>query len=239
MDIGRRSYKTACRFLRNSDLAGTIRWYEVPEDTPTLPYVSGIFSLDMERDKFAAQGLGEVYGAPRPFINQKAPAGMEPTLACGTEDDFQEGGRYLPNLPPAPYDAQGYLACCGMPAPPPPDVPYNFGSTCSVSSPPIGPRYAGTILAGITIEWWGANAVTPGQRYRVHYEVPAGQTGWTVGMYQGSVCGSSVYQVFSGQPVGTYDSPPMIGNKLWVTFVRPTPPIEGAPCKFRIELLPP
>ena len=118
-------------------------------------------------------------------------------------------------------------------------MPYNFGTFCNVASPVVGPTYAGTVVAGITIDWWGSNAVIPGRRYRVTYEVPTGQTGWTVGMFQGSVCGSSVYQVFIGQPVGTYDSPPMLGNKLWVTFVRPTAPVENVTCKFRMELLPP
>lgn len=220
-------------------MTSTIRWVEVPDTTPTLPYTSGIQSLDMVRDKFAQEGLGEVRGARRPFTGQKAPNGFDGRELCGTEHEFEFGGKYEPDKPPAVYDSQGFLACCKVPAPPPPAVPYNFATTCNTSSPPYGVLYEGTITAGTSLDWWGSNMCVIGRRFRVTYNVPAGQTGWACGLFQGSQCGFSVYYIALNLAPGVYETPPLFLEKIWVTFRRPTPPLEAVVVSFKIEILPP
>ncbi|PZU56198.1 MAG: hypothetical protein DI547_17130 [Sphingobium sp.] len=59
--------------------------------------------------------------------------GLNGNHYCGTPTDFTQGGEYLPDLPPAAYDAQGYLVCCAVPEPPPPPPPPNV--TCETALP--------------------------------------------------------------------------------------------------------
>lgn len=115
VDIARRPYKTACRFLRDDDRVSTIRWAEAQPDARPLPYPSVILSLDFERSDSQEWPVGEVDGAPRPFIHDAVPPGLIGDHVCGTEDDFEQGGQYRPDLPPAEYDADGWLRCCTGP----------------------------------------------------------------------------------------------------------------------------
>jgi hypothetical protein len=56
-----------------------------------------------------------VVGARRPFTGDVAPAGLDGDHQCGTKEDFEQGGKYLPDDPPAEYDANGFLKCCHGP----------------------------------------------------------------------------------------------------------------------------
>ena len=115
MDLARRPYTTACRFLRDSDTVSMIRWTECHPDAQPLPYPSVILSLDMERSDNQEWPVGEVDGAPRRFIRDVTPPGLIGDHVCGTEQDFGEGGEYRPDLPPAEYAQDGWLKCCEPP----------------------------------------------------------------------------------------------------------------------------
>lgn len=115
MDLSRRAYTTACRFLRDSDTVSQIRWSECHPDALAIPYTSAILSLDLERSDSKEWPVGEVDGAPRPFIRDVTPAGLIGDHVCGTPEDFEQGGEYRPDLPPAEYATDGFLKCCNPP----------------------------------------------------------------------------------------------------------------------------
>ena len=115
MDIGRRPYKTACRFLRDDDTVSEVSWIEARPDAPTLPFPSIILSRDMQQDAWEEYEVGEVLGAPRPFTGKRAPLGLDGDHHCGTEEEFGEGGLFDDVTPLAEYDADGFLKCCVAP----------------------------------------------------------------------------------------------------------------------------
>ena len=110
-----------------------IRWIEARPDAQCIDGWSGIVSLDMQNDAWADWPLGEIRGAPRTFTGTRAPAGFDGHHQCATPEQLEYGGEYLPDLPPAPYDAQGYLVCCDVAPPPPPPPPP--GCICTESTP--------------------------------------------------------------------------------------------------------
>ena len=117
MDWARRTYKTQCRFFKDSDAETTILWYPAKDDAPPLPYPSAICSLDwdvMEKDVgvYAAYPVGEVPGAPRSFTYQKKRPKATGAHVCGTRQDFEDGGTYDPDAAPIIYDKDGLPACC-------------------------------------------------------------------------------------------------------------------------------
>lgn len=149
MEIGRRPYKTQCRFLRDNGTVSEIRWIEARPDAQTISGWSGIVSLDMCNDAWVDWPLGEVRGAPRTFTGTRAPVGFDGTHQCATASELEFGGAYLPDLPPAPYDAQGFLDCCKVPdVPPPPNY------SCGAAYPlPIGEDVPFTAPGGTQL-WW-------------------------------------------------------------------------------------
>lgn len=156
VDIGRRPYKTQCRFLRDHDTVSEIRWIECKADAPVLPYWSGIESLSMTKDPWQLTGLGEVYGAPQTFTGQRAPDGFDGSHLCGSQTDFELGGAYLPDIPPAPYDPQGFLECCMVAPPPPPPPPP--GCACVEATPitlPTDQIVSMCVVGPLSyIRWW-------------------------------------------------------------------------------------
>lgn len=153
MDIGRRPYKTSCRFLEDNGTVSTIRWVEARADAPTISGWSGIVSLDMCNDAWADWPLGEVRGAPRTFIEDRAPVGFDGSHQCATAHQLEFGGKYLPDLPPAEYDDQGYLVCCEVPPIPPPiPVP---GPTCETALPVASNTdYSNALDTPGVEQWW-------------------------------------------------------------------------------------
>lgn len=112
MDIGRRPYKTACRFLRDDDTVSEVSWEEADPKAETLPFPSIILSRDWENDRWDEIPVGEVTGAPRVFQNVKVPAGIVGDHNCGTQEEFGEGGLFDDVTPLAKYGANNYLICC-------------------------------------------------------------------------------------------------------------------------------
>lgn len=216
--MGRVAYKTQCRFLRDHDTVSEIRWVEALPQAPTLPYVSAIMSRRMEQRPWPEDGVGEVFGAPWTKTLQKAPDGLDGSHLCGEPIDFQEGGAYLPDIPPAEYDAQGYLACCEVPAPPPPAIPIELGTQCFAGPPMVvGQWYEAFYLNGFGIYGWATvPGIPPGQAHRVEWSVVEG--GPVIGQaYQMINCLAN-YFLFSMPTEGCYTLPPTNFGNYNVTF---------------------
>lgn len=219
VDIGRRPYKTACRFLRDSGTVSTIRWIEARADAPTLPFDSAIVSLDLEKDSWAPMPVGEVVGEPRPFTGQRAPVGLNGARYCGSPTDFQEGGPYLPALPPAPYDTQGFLACCQVPVPPPP--PPAPGPTCNTAlGVPLNTVFEEQTRVPSGDQWWHWVVPTPGRFYQLTFVIldpPFSAAPW-VNYHEGSSCGflGPAETILGGQALFRF----LFAHDVWVNVPR-------------------
>jgi hypothetical protein len=156
VDLSRRPYKTQCRFWRGSDETATIRWVEVPDTAPVLPYTSAIVSLNLDPTPWLDTGVGEVWRDARPYTGQRLPPALVGSGPCGTQTDFEEGGEYLPNEPPAEYTPRGFLVCCGEE--PPPD-----GKTCATALPVLlGELVNGVSSAATGNQWYVYEGLAPG-----------------------------------------------------------------------------
>lgn len=111
--MGRRPYRTTMRPFRDSDVEVTVHWYKVPASNPRLPYPSRINSLDWRDGQFSYSPVGEVVGVEREFDGwgHVVPPIPEDHI-CGERDDFEFGGRYLPDDPPLERGADGIPTCC-------------------------------------------------------------------------------------------------------------------------------
>lgn len=216
--MGRRAYKTRCRFLKDNNTEAEIRWVEVPDTTPTLPFWSGIYSLDQTRDKWAQTGLGEVLGAVRTPTLQKAPNGFDGHKYCGTPEEFEIGGKYEPDKPPAVYDAQGFLACCEVPQPPPPPKPWAFSSTCFTANGVVGQWYRGQLLPGNNFPNFCSVSAVQGNAYCVEWLLEGDSTVVTGEISYGVSCQAS-RNIMGPMPTpGRYSVPSQLGNILWLEF---------------------
>lgn len=117
VEWGRRSYRTRCRFFKDSDHESEIVWYPALPNAPVLPYPSAICSLDWDREEaelgcFAGYDVGEVPLAPRTFEYIRPKPAAKGTHQCGTREDFEDGAVYSPDLPVVPYRPDGLPACC-------------------------------------------------------------------------------------------------------------------------------
>lgn len=111
---------TDCVFNLDTDTTAVIKWVEVPRTNPVLPFNSVIGMTDWTRDPWGLTGVGEVFGALKEYVPGTPPAGLVGDHHCGTREEFEKGGQYLPDTPPAEYDAKGFLRCCNVPPDPPP-----------------------------------------------------------------------------------------------------------------------
>lgn len=110
----RAGYTAPCRFFRDSDVIGTIRWFRCDPDAPPLGYESAISSLQQRGPYFTGLPVGEVfpldfkfdYGDPVDLANYDH--------VCGQPIDFSDGGLYLPDEPPVLYAASGLPVCCAQ-----------------------------------------------------------------------------------------------------------------------------
>jgi hypothetical protein len=111
----RRPYSIPCRFLRDSDIESTVKWVEARPDALTLGRTNIITSQDWELDRgLLPVEVGEQEGR-RKFAIADAPVGLGRGHVCGTDEDFNEGGSYEPDLPPVEYSALGWPLCCDPP----------------------------------------------------------------------------------------------------------------------------
>lgn len=114
MDFGRKPYRTACRFLRDSDIVSTVRWYEAAPDAPTLGKTCVIYRREWDNDEGILDApVGEVSGAAKKFLAGFVPPGLPGEHVCGTDEEFDTGGTFSTVLPPVLYDSLGWPLCCG------------------------------------------------------------------------------------------------------------------------------
>jgi hypothetical protein len=113
--MGRKPYRTQCRFLNDDPTVGTVRWVEATPDAPVLDKVSIIYRREWDNDEWQPTPVGEVTGARKRWEIANAPVGLGFDHVCGTDDDFEFGGTYEPDLPPVRYGAEGYPLCCDPP----------------------------------------------------------------------------------------------------------------------------
>lgn len=115
MDIARRPYTTRCRPWAASDEEVNIVWYPVPWTNPVLGFPSKIQSLDQCSRPWAAEGVGEVYGAPRVYNAEKVKPFVDGRHVCG---NFREFNGEIPkddSIPPVIYAENGLPVCCAPP----------------------------------------------------------------------------------------------------------------------------
>jgi hypothetical protein len=110
--MARRPYTTDARFFSDSSQIVRIKWFPVAFPVECLPFPSRINSLDWRSRKYEVTGVGEVFGADRPYNGAKPipyAVGLEP---CQPAAVFAQGEHFDPDLPPQLYDEMGMPLCC-------------------------------------------------------------------------------------------------------------------------------
>lgn len=110
----RSGYRTTARPFRDSAVTVDVQWYKCAPGAPTLGFESCLNSLDWAGFPWLRRGPGEVFNAPREYHQANPIAGADGHHVCGTEEDFRDGERYLPDLPPVEYSPEGLPRCCGV-----------------------------------------------------------------------------------------------------------------------------
>lgn len=111
----RSGYNAVVRPWRDSDLTAEIKWVRCLPGVPELGYESAIMPLRWCPYPYLAHGVGEVFDSPQPWNRGTPIPGADGKKVCGTEQDFRDGGQYLPDLPPVEYTPEGLSLCCGEP----------------------------------------------------------------------------------------------------------------------------
>lgn len=110
--FGRRPYTTKFRPFVNSDQQVDLVWYPAEPDAPVLGYPSKIQQLDNVSFPWLAQGVGEVFGTPRPFNHRQVIPFQQFDHVCGDREDFEFGGLRDDSLPPVEYNRNDIPICC-------------------------------------------------------------------------------------------------------------------------------
>lgn len=113
--MGRKPYRTDCRFLKDDDQVSKVRWYEARPDAPCLHKTTIIYRREWDNDEYEPVPVGEVAGAAKRWLIGDAPVGLGFDHVCGTDEDFEEGGTNEPDLPEVRYGALGWPLCCDPP----------------------------------------------------------------------------------------------------------------------------
>lgn len=113
-----------------------IYWYFT--DLPFLPFPTVFNSKDWCEDPWHFHGLGEVFGAPRPYDGMLHVPGLQPGHICGTREDFEQGPAWPPTGEPLVYDEDGIPTCCRRL--PVFDVVSGSRPAATVVGPPYSPR---------------------------------------------------------------------------------------------------
>ena len=108
----RAGYTTTARLLDGSGQEVTIRWYEVPDTAPTLGLPSKVMSLNWHARPWQVRGIGEVFGAPRPFSRWRPPGGAPAGHVCGDPQWYLTGVPVDPERPAVEYGPDGLPLCC-------------------------------------------------------------------------------------------------------------------------------
>ena len=193
-----------------------MKWYPCVEPVECLPFPSKINSLDWSSFPELAEGVGEVYGSPRPYNGAKAIPYAHGLTPCEPAQVFAEGDTYDPLRPPQKYDEKGFPLCCldrfvstgGL----------LWGGTAVVETvedagPPnvcigttlvLGQWYQVTIPINTLTAWEYYFPVTPSGTYRVRSHFTArGDGGTFTGASEEDFCGAIPTNfVTDNQPAG-------------------------------------
>lgn len=89
-----------------------LRWYPAVEPVKCLPFPSKINSLDWCSHKYVAAGVGEVFGAARPYNGAKALPYAQGIVPCEDPAVFRNGETFDAERPPQEYNADRFPLCC-------------------------------------------------------------------------------------------------------------------------------
>lgn len=115
-----------------------LQWFPAGEKAPCLPFPSLITTLDFATDAFTQEGIGEVYGAARPFQLKRAITGLSYSKICGSTKDWL--GEGVPRSPEYPigYDGNGLPTCCDQVPTQLDGLALSFGGVVSTTGPCYG-----------------------------------------------------------------------------------------------------
>jgi hypothetical protein len=178
VDFGSGSYRTKCRFFKDSDLEIDILWYPVNPGTPCIDGESAISVWYNDREQAGEvppkrSGVGEVGGRFVQRVKPQEKAAATGRHVCGTPEMFAEGATFDAAVNVL-YRADGLPACCVQAeglllVPAPPRV---AGGLLMIDpGPPAPPTYV--LDPGLT----GARTVFPaGAGLWLYSEPPANYT---------------------------------------------------------------
>lgn len=89
-----------------------IRWFPALEPVECLPFPSKINSLDWSSHPWLASGVGEVFGAARPYNGKAALPYARGLTPCAPAETFKRGEVLDVGAPPQEYNADGFPLCC-------------------------------------------------------------------------------------------------------------------------------
>jgi hypothetical protein len=232
VDFGRRGYTTACRFLRDHpELIGKIRWSEVPYSAPALGFPAAIEMLEWEETKeWIQDDIGEIRDADRVF-NPKPAVGVNGAHVCGTERDFQEGGEYLPDLPPTVYGGSGFAACCkplprvsgGGGAAGKATVTFGSGATCPTAQiAALGVDMVADVVPGGPDHWFKIPVWPPGGWTFTQTVTGGALGGGSTFVFTGSSCLALNFRLGVFLVDASGSEPGVPGPSAWVQ-IQPAP----------------
>lgn len=214
--MARRPYSTDARFFKDSDQVVRIRWYPVTEPVEVLPFPSKINSLDWSSHPWLAEGVGEVYGEPRPYNGAKALPYAVGLTPCKPAAVFVEGEVLDPDAPPQVYNLDQFPACCLDKWVPEGGVTWNGSATVTMGDGPFDPGTCPTLNpltlgqwhfvrepSGVVGSLWFSPAIPPGN-YVVNAQFVSGTfvgaAGFSMGPGVAASCVQEAFQVSGNLP---------------------------------------
>lgn len=210
VDLGSRPFSTVYRPFRGSSEWVRIEWFPCAPGAKDLPFESNITNPFWERDQYEFEDGEEPLEEVIPTGKPRVKPGTGKGHVCGTEEDFRDGGLYLPDEPPVLYGMLGLPACCNAPVVMRGGVE-DRGSDVVTPVPGLTCETAGLWPLGVLVTitrafdatvWWFRHPVAAGKTYRytVNETVPLVQ----IPIYTGPDCLSLTLQ-YDVVDTGVYD----------------------------------
>lgn len=238
MDWSRRTYKTTCRFFKDSSTTADILWYPVPDSAPQLPYPTQIQNLNLSKYPWLSR-VGEVYGAKRPFTLASEITGARGDPVCGSRSDFTDGAHFDPLLPAQQYQANGLPLCCKLPLEVRMLPHVRLILTNNFECPRAVPITLGQTVSGInadsTSQQWYTLDVSAGN-YRLAFD-PAELGPFplpSISPFYGTDCDNLIGPAVTGETPGCFGFNVPINSRLWVVVFEQSSP-SAFPWWFRVE----
>lgn len=112
MDMLRSCYEVDMQFDQDAQIIRRVRWYFVPEDTPSFPAPQKFGSQNWQWRGFEPLGIGERWDSDRPWRDGSIPWPIKPPRLCEhvPVEWFDEG--CPSNAPPLQLTPLGQATCC-------------------------------------------------------------------------------------------------------------------------------